>query len=127
MSREPLIVRQLYRRLVRVRPVPFPTAGERLDVPDLHGVYVIYSPRGDVLHVGRTVRGKQGLRQRLNNHLHAGSSFTIRFLRGDGSKLRGSHKFAILEVPDARMRALLEAYAVGCLCPKHLGIGENAA
>jgi excinuclease UvrABC nuclease subunit len=127
MAREPIGIRKLYRQLLRCRPTPFPRAGERLVVPDKHGVYIIYASRGTVLHVGRTLRGKRGLRQRLNNHLHGNSSFTIQFLRGKGSKLRGTHKFAFVEVSDARARALLEAFAIGCLCPKHLGVGENAA
>ena len=127
MSREPLTIRKLYRQLLRSRPKRFPKTGERLAVPDKHGVYIIFAPRGTVLHVGRTLRGKKGLRQRLNNHLHGNSSFTNQFLRGKGSKLRGTHKFAFLEIADARIRALLEAYAVGSLCPKHLGVGENAA
>jgi len=27
-------------------------------------------------------------------------------------------------VEDARLRALLEAYAIGTLCPKHIGLGD---
>jgi hypothetical protein len=96
-------------------------------VPDKHGVYIIYSPRGVVLHVGRTLRGKRGLRQRLNNHLHGASSFTIQHLEGNGVQLRGSHRFSFLEIADPRTRALVEAFAVGSLCPKHLGVGENVA
>ena len=49
----------------------------------LHGVYIIYSPNGRVTHVGRTVRGKRGLRQRLNNHLHGASSF-VYLMHGAG-------------------------------------------
>ena len=127
MSRETSRVRTLYRKLLRSKRTAFPNAGERLAAPDKHGVYVIYAPRGTVLHVGRTVRGKRGLRQRLNNHLHASSSFTNQYLRGKGSKLRGTHAYAYVEISNARVRALLEAFAVGCLCPKHLGVGENAA
>jgi hypothetical protein len=127
MRRESLTVRKLYRQLREARPVLFPRVGERLVAPDKHGVYVIYAPRGTVLHVGRTLRGKRGLRQRLKNHLHGASSFTVQFLSGKGSKLRGTHMFSFVEVADARTRALLEAFAVGNLCPKHLGVGENAA
>lgn len=127
MPRESLTVRKLYRQLRQARPVLFPRARERMVVPDKHGVYLIYSPRGTVLHVGRTLRGKRGLRQRLKNHLHGASSFTVQFLRGNGSRLRGTHMFSFVEVPNARTRALLEAFAVGNLCPKHLGVGENAA
>lgn len=127
MARELVRIQKLYKRLLNSQPTVFPLAGARLVVPNTHGVYVIYSPRGAVLHVGRTVRGTKGLRRRLYNHLHGGSSFANQFLRGKGSKLRGTHKFSFVEVPSARGRALLEAFAVGNLCPKHLGVGENAA
>jgi hypothetical protein len=127
MSRELARVRRLFAQLIRVRPRKFPVAGERLDVTSNHGVYVIFGPRKQVLHVGRTVRGRKGLGQRLRNHLHAGSSFTNVYLRGKGAKLRGTHGFSYIEVSDARMRALLESYAVGHLCPKHLGVGENVS
>ncbi|MEH2510169.1 excinuclease UvrABC nuclease subunit [Nitrobacteraceae bacterium AZCC 1564] len=104
--------------------VPFPRSGERLDVPDLHGVYVIYNPKGRVSHVGRTVRGKRGLRQRLNNHLHGASSFVIKALRGKGVKLRKGYKFRYIAIDDSRLRALLESYVIGQLCPDHLGDGQ---
>ena len=127
MSREIAAIRALYQKLLRAPRVKFPTAGKRLEASSKHGVYIIYSPRGAVLHVGRTVRGKNGLRQRLYNHIQGNSSFSIQFLSGRGSLLRGNHAYAVLEVASARTRALLEAYAVGSLCPKHLGLGESAA
>ena len=127
MSRESSKIHALFRRLNHARRTKFPKVGERLAVTDKHGVYIIYSPHGAVLHVGRTIRGKRGLHQRLANHLHTSSSFTNQYLRGKGSKLRGTHAFAFVEISNARVRALLEALAVGCLCPKHLGLGENAA
>lgn len=102
----------------------FPAAGERLDAPDRHGVYVIYDPKGRVAHVGRTVRGKRGLRQRLNNHLHGASSFTEKALNGKGSVLRNGYKYRCIEIEDSRARALLEALAIGLLCPEHLGDGS---
>lgn len=120
-------VRALYRRLLAAKQIAFPIARERLKAPSAHGVYLIRSPRGTVLHVGRTVRGKHGLRQRLTNHIHGASSFTKQHLQGKGAKLRGTHTFSFVQVSDARLRALLEAYAVGNLCPKHIGLGENAA
>lgn len=126
MPRELVAVRKLYQQLLRARFTKFPRVGQRLVAPDTHGVYLIYSPRGRVLHVGRTVRGRKGLRQRLTNHLHGRSSFVIRFMYGERTRLRGSHAYAFVEVPDSRRRALLEAYATGHLCPRHLGVGETA-
>lgn len=126
MQRELNKIKKLYRDLINARPQKFPKEGP-LKVSRKHGVYVIFSPRGTVLHVGRTQRGKNGLDQRLNNHLHGASSFTMRYLDGKGSRLRGTHMFACIEVSRPRTRALLEAYAVGHLCPKHLGVGQNVS
>ena len=122
MTREQKAVRALFQKLKRQRVQPFPKAGKRLDVPNEQGVYVIYAPHtSEVLHVGRTYRGTAGLRQRLKNHLHGQSSFTIRHLKGRGSKLRKGYKFRCIPVTSARRRALLEGFATGCLCPRHLG------
>ncbi len=127
MTRELRAVAKHFAALKRVSPVAFPQARGTLEVTANHGVYVIYSPRGKVLHVGRTVRGKRGLRQRLNNHLQGQSSFVASFFRGRGAKLRQGYKYACVEVPNPRTRALLEAYAVGHLCPEHIGTGEHAS
>lgn len=105
----------------------FPRVRERLEVPNTHGVYVIRDRAGRVWHVGRTVRGKDGLRQRLRNHLQGQSSFIRAALRGDGSKLRKGFTFQYIEVPDDRTRALLECLAVGSHCPRHIGLGRRLA
>lgn len=118
-------VRSLFAELKKARPQSFPKAGARLDAPNEQGVYVIYSRTGKVLHVGRTYRGTNGLRQRLNNHLHAASSFTQSYLNGHGARLRSGYKFKFLTVPKPRQRALLEALAIGLLCPAHLGVSER--
>jgi hypothetical protein len=60
----------------------FPGRGVKLVAPNDHGVYIIYSPDNDALHVGQTPRGRNGLRQRLGNHLRTNSSFTRQSLRG---------------------------------------------
>jgi hypothetical protein len=85
MKGEPEVIKAKFGQLVRSRMELFPKAGERLDAPDNHGVYIIYSPKGRVAHVGRTVRGKKGLHQRLNNHLHGTSSFVRKSARGQRS------------------------------------------
>ena len=121
---EPKAIKVKLGQLLRSPMRPFPPAGERIDVPDNHGVYIIYDPKGRVGHVGRTVRGKRGLYQRLNNHLHGSSSFTDKALNGKGSVLRNGYKYRYIEVENNRLRALLEAYAIGQLCPEHLGDGS---
>jgi hypothetical protein len=117
-------VRAHYRQLIRSARYKFPKPGHRLEAPDERGVYIIYSPRGRVLHVGQTPRGKKGLRQRLGNHLQAGSSFVLHYLNGQGAKLRNGYAYQFLTLAKPRDRALLEAYAIGMLCPAHIGLGQ---
>jgi hypothetical protein len=125
MNREQRGVRALFIKLRRAYSHPFPKPRERIDAPNKQGVYVIYSPRArKVVHVGRTYKGTAGLRQRLNNHLHGQSSFTQKYLGGHGSKLRNGYTFRCLPIASRRRRALLEAYAAGCLCPAHIGLGD---
>ena len=47
--------------------------------------------------------------------------YSIDDLERDGTTLRKGYTFSYMIVPDPRMRALLEAYAIGRLCPAHLG------
>jgi hypothetical protein len=104
----------------------FPQAGERIDAPTAQGVYVIRSKRGKVVHVGRTVRGQAGLRQRLRNHLSAQSSFVQSWLGGNGAALRDGFTYQYIEVPSDRLRALLENIATAWHCPVHLGVGARS-
>ncbi len=91
---------------------------------DRQGVYVILDVKGTVLHVGKTSRAKKGLRQRLSNHLRGQSSFAKKFLKQNGKELREGYVFKYVVVDDPKLRTLLEAYAIGCLCPEHLGTGS---
>ena len=125
MSRELEIVEALFAELMRADCKFFPRPREKMDAPSSQGVYIIYSPQGAVLHVGRTPRAAGGIRQRLYNHIHALSSFTNLYLQGHGAKLREGYSFQYLVVENVRFRALLEAYAVGHLCPAHIGLGEK--
>jgi len=116
-------VKGLFRALLRSPEIAFPPTGKPLQAPDIHGVYVIRDPQKAVVHVGRTHRGRAGLRQRLRNHLDNQSSFVEKYLGNRGDLLRTGYTFQCLEVSDHRKRALLEYYVTGCLCPKHLGLG----
>jgi hypothetical protein len=120
------IIKSLFIKLIECPIQQFPTNRGSLIAPFEPGVYVIYGPRKKVLYVGRTPRGIGGLRQRLVNHLHGMSSFTKKYLGGDGSKLRTTCGYRFVIVKNPRHRALLEYYATGCLCPAHLGLGEVA-
>lgn len=77
------------------------------------------------MHVGRSVRGREGLAQRLGNHLRGQSSFAKSYLKGNGRLLREGYTYQYLVVADNRARALLEHLAVGELCPEHLGLGTG--
>ena len=110
-------IKALLRKLVNAALQKFPKPRQILEAPKEPGVYVIYSPSRRVLHVGSTPRGRGGLHQRLCNHLHAKSSFTKKYLSGDGSALRDGYKFRYLVVDDPRRRALLEALAIGTYVP----------
>jgi hypothetical protein len=123
MKSERRVVQKLFRELCKQPECSFPQYREALKAPRKPGVYVIRKGK-IVLHVGRTLRGKAGLRQRLKNHLHGSSSFTYEYLNGNGARLRDGHTYQCLTLGSARQRALLEAYAVGTLCPKHIGLGE---
>ncbi len=119
-------VRHLFEALDKAPLQRFPKAGERINAPTTHGVYAIVAPRGiRVLHVGRTVTGKKGLKQRLANHLQGKSSFVTLHLDRDPARLRGRFWFRYIEAPNPRIRALLEAYAIGQYCPSHIGIARS--
>jgi len=126
MKPEPEIVAALYGELMEAPLRTFPALWEAgLDAPVRGGVYVVYNPQGQAVHVGRaTSRG--GIAKRLRDHMANASSFTTQYLKGEGGRLRGRYKYRALAVGNRRHRALLEAYATGHLCPAHLGVGGAA-
>jgi hypothetical protein len=125
VNNEHQVINDLFKSLCSQPTRAFPQPRQPLDAPAKHGVYIIRQGE-TVLHVGSTVRGQDGLHQRLNNHLHGSSSFTRKYLKGKRTILRESgFTYQFLELEDARQRALLEAFAVGVLCPKQLGLGEE--
>lgn len=90
------------------------------------GVYIIYKDKKKVLHVGKTNRAKNGINQRLTNHLYGNSSFTINYLKNEGRKLRKKcYSFKFIEIKDDKERAYLEALLIGSLCPEHIGTGKS--
>lgn len=125
-SKEPDIIKDLFKKLVLSDFHIFPEKG-KLSITNNHGVYIIYSPNNDVLHVGNTPSGKNGINQRLYNHITSTGVFYQKYLRKHNIKMRGTHKFKYLEVKDIRQRALLEAFTAGKLCPLHFGTHERKA
>jgi len=126
VSSTPKRVQALFNQLVHAPRITFPEKRKPIDAPSKQGVYVIYSPNDQVVHVGATPRAKKGLAQRLRNHLYTQSSFTAKYkaLKGDGAKLRKKYQFQYLVVKNRRQRIYLEALAIGRLCPAHIGIYE---
>jgi hypothetical protein len=125
MKNEQKIIRGKFQKLKRAPLIAFPEAGKRLKAPNKLGVYIIYNPKRQVVHVGCTPRAKGGIAQRLKNHLAGLSSFTEKHLRGKPKRLRGGYMYRYLVVREPRRRALLEAYTIGCLCPAHIGHGRK--
>ena len=120
---EPNKIRTMFSRLCGQPRQRFPAKGQTLSAPREQGVYIIRKGRA-VFHVGRTTRAKRGLHQRLTAHLHGRSSFTRVFFNRDGDQLRDGYDYQTLVIADPRHRALLESYAAGSLCPRHIGTGE---
>lgn len=124
MNNESQEVKNLFDELYAQPKQLFPQNRQSLDAPSEPGVYIIRKEE-TVLHVGRTLRSKGGIHQRLKDHLYGSSSFTNKYLRGNGAILReGGYTYQYLKLEDPRKRALVEAYAVGTLCPRHIGLGE---
>jgi len=118
-------IAKLFTQLDRQPRLPFPQTGYGVAAPKTHGVYVIRDRSNNVVHVGRTFRGRNGLFQRLCDHLLGQSSFVGVHLKGDGRRLRTGYTFQFIEVSDDRQRALLESYATAWHCPAHLGVGAR--
>src|ERR1700731_3158435 len=107
------LIKALFEKLVAAPIKKFSIVRGLPDAPKSHGVYVIYSPRGKVLYVGRTVRESSiggSLQRRLSTH---------RF------RVPG-RVFRCMVVKNDRHRALLEAYTAGSLCPEHFPTGKYA-
>jgi hypothetical protein len=123
-STEAKMVVEKFKQLLKAKKRKFPEKGKPLDAPNERGVYIIFGRNKSVLHVGATPRGQKGIANRLKDHLQTRSSFTLKFpeLKGDGSRLRNGYSFSYLAVVDNRIRAFLESYAVGRLCPRHIGV-----
>jgi len=122
--RESKEVYKLHKELTNSSTLPFPKKGVKIDASNKQGVYIIYSPENEVLHVGTTKRAENGLNQRLDNHLSGSSSFKKNYLKVKNIDLRTGYQFKYIVVEDARKRAFLEALTIGLLCPAHIGTGE---
>lgn len=119
-------IRGLFQQLLAQPKYRFPKARKHLDAPTERGVYIIR--KGEtVQHVGSTPLAQDGISQRLSDHLYGRSSFIQGDLhQGIGSTLReDEYTYQCLCVPNSRDRTLLEALAIGTLCPEHVGKGRD--
>jgi hypothetical protein len=123
MSENEMIV-CLFDELINAESYNFPPKG-KLDITCALGVYIIFNQARSVIHVGRSLSGKKGICQRLNDHLAGNSSFVREFLNSDKNSLRNGYTFKFIVVADNRTRALLEYFTIGKLCPLHLGLGVS--
>jgi predicted GIY-YIG superfamily endonuclease len=115
-------VKKLFKKLCKEDKYEFPENGSP-EAIEKQGVYIIREGE-TVLHVGRTKTAKNGINQRLEDHLSGTSSFAKNYLKKNQKNLRnGNYTYQFLEVDDDRKRALLEAYTIGVLCPEHIGLG----
>lgn len=124
---EPQQIEKLLRELDKQPERPFPKPRGKLLAPNTRGVYVIRNSKGHVMHVGRSHRGKEGLHQRLTDHLAGRSSFVGWHLNGHGATLRKGYTYQYLEVAHSRRRLLLEYLATVRLSPRHLLTGDGEA
>ncbi len=125
--KRPHKIKKLFDKLIQQPINYFPLPRTKWDMTNQHGVYVIYSPENKVLHVGKSSRGENGLRQRLYNHLHGASSFSQQYLSIRMVNLRERYYFKFILVSDAKDRAYLENLTSGMLCPEHIGTSEKKA
>ncbi len=124
MDNENQEVKSLFTKLCVQLKQSFPRYRRNLNATSEPGVYIIRKEE-NILYVGRTLRGSGGIHQRLKDHLYGSSSFTKKYLQGNGAMLReDGYTYQYFKLRDPRKRALLEAYATGVLCPQHIGLGE---
>jgi hypothetical protein len=121
---EPAEIMKLHQKLISSLLLPFPLNG-KINVSNKQGVYIVYGVENIVLHVGKTNGAKEGLNQRLLNHVRNQSSFSKLYMQPNKIALRNSSNFRFIEIENARTRALLEALTAGLLCPAHIGTGEK--
>ncbi|EAS19379.1 hypothetical protein BBFL7_00846 [Flavobacteria bacterium BBFL7] len=115
---------RLHHELLQSQCYVFPYIG-KVNVSLNQGVYIVYDNNNIVLHVGKTNGARNGLNQRLQDHVCNRSSFSKLYMQLNKIALRGWGKFQFIEIADARERSLLEALSAGLLCPKHIGTGEK--
>lgn len=114
-------IKKLYKKLCQAEGVPVPKEG-RIELPETEGVYLLLNKKDEVLLVGKTEGGKGGLRSRINTQLFGSSPFRKMYLLPSGIDIRKKHFVHWLTIESERDRILVEAYAMGKLCPAFIGM-----
>lgn len=117
-------VKDFFEDLLKAQLMRLPSQGPP-KVSSNQGVYILYSVIGVVLHVGRSIRAKGGVNQRLNDHLKGKGSFTREYAYLSKIELREEVPFRFKEVHDDPKRALVEAFTCRSLCRVHLATGHK--
>ncbi len=122
--KDPEKIMLLHKELVASKFHKFPSMG-KIEVSSKQGIYIVYNNNKTALHVGKTIQAKNGLNQRLHDHVSNRSSFSKLYMQPNNVLLRGWGEFQFIEIENARERSLLEALTADLLCPKHIGTGEK--
>lgn len=91
---EATIIEDLFVKLTSSNFCAFPLKG-KINVSEKHGLYIIYSPQNQVLHVGNTPSGRKGLDQRLYNHISSTGVFYEKYLKPNKIKMRAHINLSI--------------------------------
>lgn len=126
MRTEPDRIAEYFHALWNQDWLVFPKKHEPLYATTRKGVYVIADQQKIVLHVGATPRAAHGIEKRLKDHLGGKSSFARSYLRPRKQNLRNGSLYCYKPIKSSRVMALVEAYAISRLCPKHLGTHQRA-
>jgi excinuclease UvrABC nuclease subunit len=114
-------IKKLFKKLCKSEGVLVPKEG-RIELPETEGVYLLLNKKDEVLLVGKTEGGKGGLRSRINSQLFGASPFRKMYLLPSGTDIRKKHYVHCLAIESERDRILVEAYAMGKLCPEFIGM-----
>ena len=80
------------------------------------GIYMVSKPndKDTMIYIGRTITAKQGLKQRLSNHLQKQALGRYRAKKKDVAK----YLVRVCEESDCTARRDFETFAIGVLSPK---------
>lgn len=88
--------------------------------PTRHGVYAISDPEDfELIYVGMSKTGKEGVSERLWDHLNDREAAVLKSMVGGDKKKAEQYFVRIIEEDDYITRRNLEALAIGALSPRY--------